>query len=37
MMNQIKIEKRKDGKEKLAILLVVNISYSESFSLKICI
>lgn len=36
-MNQIKIEKKADGKDKLAILLMDNISYSESPSLKICI
>lgn len=36
-MNQIKIEKRIDGKDKLAVLLVVNIIYFKSSSLKVCI
>lgn len=36
-MNQIKVEKRTDGNDKLAVLLVVNVIYFKSSSLKVCI
>ena len=37
MMSQIKIGNKADGKDKLALLLVDNISYTETPDLKICI